>query len=101
MEVKILSGGYGMRHTGGGTKLVLKGSIVQLADEEAKRLILIGAAEEIRTEIQAESVERVCDTKTEWNADMTNEQLRQIAKERGIKLPPRATKAQIIEALGK
>ena len=101
MKVKILSGGYGLRLEGSITRLVTKGSIVEVPEEEAERMILIGAAEEIRTEIPDESVERVCDTQTEWNADMTKAQLRKIAEEKGIDIAPGATKAQIIEALGK
>ena len=116
MKVKILSGGYGLRLEGGITRLVTKGSIVEVPEEEAERLIRIGCAEEIQRVIFDESSipkEALCSLivdepdnpdaaeAQDWDAGMTKAQLRKIAEEKGIDIAPGATKAQIIEALGK
>ena len=95
MKVKIISGGYGLRREGGRTRLVLKGSIVDLEEEEARYLIENGSAEEVSCEDAGEA------PKAERFSGLTAAELRNIARERGVLIPPRATKAQIIEALGK
>jgi len=105
MQVRILCGGYGVRLAGKGTHLVLKGAVVDLPEDEAKYLIAKGCAEEIRkAEIEPEeesAPEQIAENEP-FDADytaMTVSELRKIAKEKGIQLAARATKAQILEAL--
>lgn len=128
MLIKIIRGTYGL-NSGGSIKPKTCGDLPFHVDTaEAKRLVRLGVAEIVgagavaltkdtgdETETYSETssdvptdndgdgyeVESVVEDRDfpEYSEDRTNAELQAIAKEYGVELPPRANKAQILEAL--
>lgn len=124
MLIKIIRGTYGL-NSGGNIKPKTCGDLPFYVDPaEAKRLVRLGVAEIVgagavaltkdtgdETETSSDvptdndgdgyEVESVVEDRDvpEYSEDSTNAELQAIAKEYGVELPPRANKAQILEAL--
>ena len=124
MRVIIKSGGYGL-HTAKGVKLILKGTEIDLPDEEAKNLIAIDAAEPVPGYDEAVITAPIAPEDDEQGIDpdeyapviegdegaypdpytedglmlKTNKELEAIITDAGLKLPKKANKAELVKMI--
>lgn len=104
MLIKIIRGTYGLNSGGNIKPKTCSDLPFHVEPAEAKRLERLGVAEIVGSsddDDQGYKVEGVVEERDvpEYSEDSTNIELQAIAKEYGVELPPRANKAQILEAL--
>lgn len=93
--IKIVVGTYGLLdpETGIVRGVTSKDGALSLSKEQEERLVALGVASYVETS------EKAVETEGATYEDMTNKELEAIAEERGVELPKRARKADIIKAL--
>lgn len=124
MKIIIKSGGYGL-HTNGGVKLVLRGSMIDVPEDEAKRLAALGVAELVEAAEEAVITAPEDDPEAEPGIDpadyapvvegdgeaypdpytedglmlKTNKELEAIITELGLELPKKPNKAALVKLI--
>ena len=113
-KVKIISGGYGVR-INGKNKLCLSGTMIEVENAEAERLVSLGVGvydnKAVATAPAEESIKQTQESMSEkevlsleersikYSVKMKADELREIAKKCGITYKVGTTKEEMVEAL--
>ncbi len=113
-KIKIIQGNYGYNNGDSIKVKTPKSEPFNVSDDEAARLVSLGIAEivgqgsdfipqDLSGEEMSEKEDSIVDSgdleMPEYSEESTNAELQAIAKQYGIEIAPKATKAQLLKAL--
>lgn len=98
--IRIISGSYGLHVSGRVVRKSKESEPFEVEDREAERLVSLGVAEIVS--VKEESEEETDILEEEPDEDMASKsmkELREIAKEKGVKMKVGMSKDELVEAL--